>query len=184
MSGEQRVTDERLAGWCEAAERNINEIAGRHFDALALDLRDERTAHCATEAKLRAASAEVERLKDAWRAAESDNAALHERALSAESALAATKAHVKRLDEVINAVHVQMHHLSVEKDIAGNPMEVEHDPVGSIEAVIIDLECRGFKGDAVVNTLNDALRRLLSIEDVLGVERAAALATKEAPDGR
>lgn len=62
MSGEQRVTDEDLANWSKPAT-DLDIAAPLRTLALIAAVRDSRTAHRATEAKLTAALAEVERFR-------------------------------------------------------------------------------------------------------------------------
>lgn len=112
-----RVTDERLVELTSIAADDPKEALRCvvEFGRAILDLRDERTAHRATEAKLRAALAEGERLKKSrdsykddcarWkREAESNGRMeIEERALkeAAESALSATKAEKSELENLL-----------------------------------------------------------------------------------
>lgn len=75
MSDEQRVTDKRFKELVHFAQGHEKHLLGTSAERelLALDLHDERTAHRATEAKLQAALAEVERLKaDAPKVSDAD----------------------------------------------------------------------------------------------------------------
>lgn len=107
MPGEQRVTDEDLVNWSKPAT-DLDIAAPLRTLALIAAVRDERTAHRATEAKLREALAEVERLKadiDRRRLlANEDGVTIQtawKRATAAESALAATKAKLEAAEKAL-----------------------------------------------------------------------------------
>lgn len=61
----RRVSDETLSRWCKEAEQNTYMIAGKDFDALALDLRDALARAEAAEAREAVLTAENEQLRAA-----------------------------------------------------------------------------------------------------------------------
>lgn len=184
MSAEQRVTDEELDLALGILQSRENAEFADGGLAAALDLRDSRAAHRATEAKLRAALAEGERLKaDAPKVSDADwnDASDEQKRQYLNLTMRTCNAHFEQaMSNGASANKQRARAEAAESDLAATKAKLE---VLEAVACIAWRLCIHVDLVPYTNSMGVTLSSSVGVYEELK-ERLAALTTKEATDAK